>query len=199
MKRIGVLLAAGESRRFGRPKQLVPWPPRSEHAKPLVAVAFDVIARICDAMVIVVDHEADAVLAVLGERMCYREVVGKSGQPMFVSIRIGLQMARRIDASADIVLHPADHPSVRLDTLHALIAAAAERPDRAAVPQYRGLGGHPVLMPENVARSVSAYNGRGGLRQFWLDHPELCHRLPVDDPGVVFDVDTPSDYDFYVQ
>lgn len=198
MKRIGVLLAAGESKRMGRPKQLLPWPPKSENSKPLVAAAFDVIARVCDAMVIIVDHEADAVLAALGERMFYREVVGTARQPMFESIRIGMQMAKRIDQTADILLQPADQPEVRLDTLRALTSAAIERPDSAAMPQYRGRGGHPVVIPPNVATRVCAYGGHGGLRQFWLDHPELCIRLPVDDPGVVFDVDTQADYDFYV-
>jgi hypothetical protein len=32
-----------------------------------------------------------------------------------------------------------------------------------------------------------------------VDNPKLCVRLPVDDPGVVFDIDTQSDYDFCVQ
>jgi CTP:molybdopterin cytidylyltransferase MocA len=177
----------------------LPWPPRADNARPLVAVAFDAIARVCDAMVVVVDHEAEAVLAALGDRMFYREVVGKSSQPMFASIQIGLQMAKRIDADADAVLQPADHPQVRLDTLQSLISEGAEQSDRAIMPLYRGRGGHPALIPPNVARLIRNYDGHGGLRQFWIDRPHLCHRLPVDDPGVVFDVDTPSDYDFYVQ
>ena len=61
LKRIGVLLAAGQSKRMGRPKQLLPWPPKGENPKPLVAAAFDAIARVCDEMVVVVGHEADDV------------------------------------------------------------------------------------------------------------------------------------------
>ena len=154
MKRIGVLLAAGESRRMGRPKQLLPWPPKAENAKPLVAAAYDAIARVCDAMVVVVDFQAEAVLAALGERMFYREVVGNAGSPMFISIQIGLRMAQRIDAGADVLLQPADHPEIRLDTLRALATASDEQPDRAVMPQYRGRGGHPAIIPQNVVKLV---------------------------------------------
>jgi molybdenum cofactor cytidylyltransferase len=165
----------------------------------MVAAAYDAIARVCDVLVVVVDHEAEAVVAALGDRVFQREVIGKAGQPMFISIRTGLQLARRVDAHANVVLQPADHPQVRLDTLESLVAASAEQPHRAVVPQYRGRGGHPVLIPPQVAELICAYDGRGGLRQFWIGRPHLCCRLSVDDPGVVLDIDTQSDYDFHVQ
>jgi len=203
MKRIGVLLAAGESRRFGRPKLLLPWPPRADGAKPMVAAAFDAIARVCDEMFVVLGHGADEVMSALARRKFRYYTFGQPAE-MFRSIVIGLAVGRvscdsEFEEPTQLLLHPADHPLVRLDTLHSLIAAAADSPGRAIITQYRGRGGHPVLIPSAVAKRIGSYEGRGGLRQFWLDHPELCHRLPVDDPGVVFDVDTPSDYDFYVQ
>ena len=42
---------------------------------------------------------------------------------------------------------------------------------------------------------TTAYEGPGGLRQFWIDHADRCVRRKVDDPGVVFDLDTPGDYE----
>jgi len=46
---------------------------------------------------------------------------------------------------------------------------------------------------------IRGYAPRGGLRQFWIERPDLCMWLPVDDSSVVFDVYTQSDYDFRVQ
>lgn len=198
MKRIGVLLAAGRSTRMGRPKQLLPWPPKGENSKPLVAAAFDAIARVCDEMVVVVGHQAEEVVTALGERTFHRRD-GKSGFHLFSSIRLGMLAARYLDATAAIVVQPADHPNVRLDTLQSLIEAVDANPNVAAMPQYRGRGGHPVIVPPGVAVQIRGYSAKGGLRQFWIDHPELCVRLPVDDPGVAFDIDTQSDYDFCVQ
>ncbi|GAG35708.1 unnamed protein product, partial [marine sediment metagenome] len=58
---------------------------------------------------------------------------------------------------------------------------------------------HPALIPTAIIDELLAFPGRGGLRQFWIEHPERCLRIPTDDPGVIFDVDTPSDYDLGVQ
>jgi CTP:molybdopterin cytidylyltransferase MocA len=62
------------------------------------------------------------------------------------------------------------------------------------MPEYNSKGGHPVLIPVSIADTLLKWNGDGGLRQFWLDHPHLCARHPVNDPGVTFDIDTPPDY-----
>lgn len=204
MQLIGVLLAAGRSTRMGRPKQLLPWPPSKDSTRlqvesgPLVAAAFDAIARVCDAMVVVVGHEADAVLAALGGRK-FQCVLVDSGAEMFASVQAGLQTAQDMDSATDVLLHLGDHPRVSPATLQALIQSATNEPDRAIMPVIGDAGGHPVLIPASLVRFVASYRGPGGLRQFWLDHTELCVRLPVDDPGVIFDVDFPSDYDVGVE
>jgi CTP:molybdopterin cytidylyltransferase MocA len=185
---------------MGRPKQLLVWPPHTPDGKPLVAVAYDAIARVCDEMFVVLGHKSNAVMAALAGRKFRYYAFGESGD-MFRSVRIGLAIApikcdEKADDPVELLLHLADHPEVRRDTLDAIVAAGTSRPDCAVMPQFRGKGGHPVLIPPNVAKLICGYEGVGGLRQFWLDRPELCLRLPVDDPGVVFDVDTPSDYDF---
>jgi molybdenum cofactor cytidylyltransferase len=197
MKRIGVLLAAGRSERMGRPKQLLPWPPKSPDAKPLVAASFDSVARVCDAMVVVVGQYADEVVAALGDRVFHR-AEGDGRLELFVSIRRGLRLASELDPTADVLLQPADHPEVRRDTLESLIACAAANSGRAVMPTYRSQGGHPVLIPAPVTQ-VLAYPGRGGLRQYWIENPGQCLRMPTDDPGVVFDIDTQLDYDLGIQ
>jgi molybdenum cofactor cytidylyltransferase len=193
MALIGVLLAAGRSTRMGRPKQLLPWPPNSPDAKPLVAAAFDAIACVCDEMVGVVGHEADAVIAALGERE-FGVVAVDPFAEMFASVKAGLAVARGIDPTANVLLHPADHPELRRETLDLLVQIAAEQPGRAVMPIFGGAGGHPVLIAAELAVDIVSYEGPGGLRQFWIDHADRCIRQEVDDRGVVFDLDTPADY-----
>jgi molybdenum cofactor cytidylyltransferase len=187
---VGLLLAAGRGRRMGRTKQLVPWPtPTGE--QPLVVAAFDAIQVVCNDMIVVLGHEAEAVAAALGRRP-FHQVLSDPDAAMFESIRVGLDAADRIDPGATIVLQPGDHPEVTEATLRALIAAAAERPACAVMPEYAGRGGHPVLIPPSVARQVLQAEYSGGLRQFWIAHPALCFRLAVNDAGVVRDVNTPE-------
>ncbi len=193
MHLIGVLLAAGRSQRMGELKQLLPWPPKSETFEPLVAAAFDAIAPACCAMVVVVGHEADLVLGALGER-AFQSVRVSADAEMIASVKAGLSAAVAIHPTADVLLQPADHPEVRRETIELLLRTSAEQAGRAVMPEHEGRGGHPVVIPAELVYSILDFAGAGGLRQFWLDHPDDCVRLPVDDPGVILDLDVPSDY-----
>jgi CTP:molybdopterin cytidylyltransferase MocA len=112
---------------------------------------------------------------------------------MFDSIRAGLETARAIDPTAVIVLQPADHPEVAALTLSMLTECSIQWPSQAIIPEYRGLGGHPVLIPPTVAAYVLDDECPHGLGEFWKAHPELCKRVTVDDPRVCQDIDTPRD------
>ncbi len=203
--RIGILLAAGRGRRMGRTKQLLDWPvaegSTAQSPKPLVAAAFDAVAHRCDAMVVVLGHEAEAVGEALGDRD-YMRAISDPDEEMFHSVRAGLEAAQRMDPGASVLLQPGDHPEVHCATLEALIQAfdalnqtsQGEQPAYAVMPEFQGRGGHPVLIPALLVASILRYNGEGGLRQFWVDRPQLCWRVPVDDLSVVLDLDRPADY-----
>jgi molybdenum cofactor cytidylyltransferase len=176
-----------------RTKQLVPWP-TEEGKKPLVAAAYDAIRTICDAMIVVLGHEADAVAAALGDRPFHR-VDSDPDADMFLSIRVGLDAAQQIAPHATVVLQPGDHPEVSRSTLESLTAWSLRRPGVAIMPEYQTRGGHPVLIPPTIARRLIETDEPGGLRRFWECHPELCLRRPVDDPGAVRDIDTSEHLD----
>jgi molybdenum cofactor cytidylyltransferase len=190
-RRIAVILAAGRGRRMGRTKQLVEIQ-TPDGPKPLVAAAYDTVHGICDAMVLVLGHDADAVAEALGNRAFHR-VASDPDAPMFESIRAGLRVAQSIDAAAPVVLHPGDHPEAASHTLAALAEWSLMRPDQAIIPEYQGHGGHPVLIPARVIEILLAADCPTGLGDFWVAHPELCFRVPVDDPTVIRDVDKSAD------
>jgi molybdenum cofactor cytidylyltransferase len=190
-RRIGVILAAGRGGRMGGKKQLTPWP-GADGSKPLVVASYDAIHSICDDMVVVVGHIADSVVEALGDRAFHR-AESDPDAPMFESIRAGLRAALLVDASATVVLQPCDHPEVAASTLSSLTAWSLKRPGQAILPQFASRGGHPVLIPSRICAMLLETDCPHGLGQFWLDHPDLCHRVPIDDPTVVHDIDTPAD------
>jgi CTP:molybdopterin cytidylyltransferase MocA len=190
-RRIGVVLAAGRGGRMGGTKQLATWKSASG-SKPLVAAAYDAIRPICDDMVVVLGHEAVAVAAALGERPFYRAISAPDAA-MFESIRAGLRAAHALDAAATVVLQPGDHPEVAVSTLEALIARSLKRPRQAVIPQVGARGGHPVLIPSQVAAVLMDAECPQGLGEYWMLHPELCVRVPLNDPATVRDIDWPED------
>lgn len=190
-RRIGVILAAGRGGRMGRTKQLLTWN-SPDGPKPLVAAAYDAIRPICNELIVVLGHEADAVAAVLADRP-FHPVMSDPHQPMFESIRAGLRAATSLDADATVVLQPGDQPEVARDTLAVLVDQSLNRPRQVIVPQWSGRGGHPVLIPNYIAKSLLDADCPQGLGEYWSTHPELCFRVPVDDPSVLRDVDTPQD------
>lgn len=193
VRRIGVLLAAGRGLRMGQTKQLLPLSVAGG-SMPLVALAFDSIASVCFAMVVVLGCEEQAVAAALENRKFHHVASDPDGE-MFASIRAGLMAARQIDPQADVLVHPGDHPAVERKTLEALVRVGGNHRDCAIMPVYRGQGGHPVLIPALLVDRILSYDGPGGLRQFWTENPTLSLRLLVSDSAVVQDLDTPSDYE----
>lgn len=192
-ERVGILLAAGRGRRMGQTKQLLPWPPGSEGCGCIVTAAYDTLADVCDRMVVVLGHDRDAVADALRPRD-FTTALSDPDQPMFASLVAGFAAAGHLSPDAIVLVHPADHPEVGRPTLDLLLETVTRDPERAAMPEYDGRGGHPVLIPVELIARIRSHAAEGGLRQFWIDHPEIRRRVPVDDPSVVRDIDTPDHY-----
>lgn len=188
----GLLLAAGRSRRMGKTKQLLDWPgPRGRST--VVAAAFDSLAPFCGRMLVTIGHDASDVQAALQGR-AFDAIPCDADADMFASIKAGLLFARRIDPGGAVMLLPADQPGILPSTVQVVLAAGVSCPHCAIMPEYRGRGGHPALLPPNAMSIILADSGECGLRGLWERRPELRTRTPVEDPACVRDLDTPEDY-----
>jgi molybdenum cofactor cytidylyltransferase len=188
---IGLILAAGRGRRMGSTKQLATINIAGIE-KPLIAAAYDAIKPICDEMVVVLGHEADAVASALADRLFHR-AMSNPDAPMYESIRAGLQAVRSLDEKATVVLLPGDHPRVDRTTLDALVEASRQSETKVVIPQFGRQRGHPILIPPNLVSFLIDTDCPSGLNNLWLRQPELCIRVPVNDAAVVQDIDTPAD------
>jgi molybdenum cofactor cytidylyltransferase len=90
------------------------------------------------------------------------------------------------------LLCPADHPLVSPATFAAMAAAHADGPGRIVVPVHAGRNGHPTLFPREALAELSSIPT---LRDVVRRDPGRVLRLPVPDPGVLADLDTPADYE----
>lgn len=87
-------------------------------------------------------------------------------------------------------LWPVDHPHVEMETLR-MILGALDAHD-AARPVFEGRGGHPPSIARSMFAALAGCSAApGGARSVLARHDVID--VPVTDPGVVRDIDTPSD------
>ncbi len=182
-----ILLAAGFSSRMGRPKPL-----SRLGDKPLLAHSLDTLrATPVREIIVVLGSDAESIRRVVpldGTRVILNPGFAEG---MSSSIRAGLQAASERAEAFLIVL--GDQPLVTAATITGLIARYQTTRGLAIVPTFRGRRGNPVLFDRSLLPEMQAIRGDIGCRAVLSAHTAEVVEFPVDDPGILLDVDTPQD------
>jgi len=142
---------------------------------------------------VVVGHRRSDILPVL-ERHGVEQIVNPSYmEDMFSSVVAGLA-GLAPDTEAFFIL-PVDIPLVRPATIRYLIETYQTLPGKIMRPSFKGLRGHPPLIPFAYARNITEWNGRGGLRGVLAQLEYNAIQVEVPDENILFDVDSPEDYE----
>lgn len=184
----GVVLAAGESARFGGPKALAELGGASFAARSVDALR----AAGCEPVIVVVGppHEAQVAAAVAG---CSIARNPSPERGMLSSLQAGLREVTRVAPAADAVLFSLlDHPRVRVETIAHLIAERARAECGALRPRVGGRGGHPVLLSRSAVAGLLAAASTASIRDVLAAGGGIFD-LAVEDDGVLDDIDTPTD------
>jgi len=110
---------------------------------------------------------------------------------MGTSLRRGLAA---VEADAALIVL-ADQPWISSETYNRLIESHEERKPQIIVPTYRGFRGNPVLLDRSVFQEMQALKGDVGCRAIFGDHVEGIVKLPVDDSGILRDIDSRDDFE----
>lgn len=180
---LGLVLAAGEGRRFGGPKA-----PAIIGGQRLVDRAVRVLAEGgCDPVVVVLG-------AWVGDIPGAEVVINEAwSEGMGSSLRAGLEeVARRPGGSADdrIVVTLVDLPGLTPEAVRRIVAS----PARLAAATYAGERGHPVLLGAEHWPGVSASaRGDAGARDYLRTHAGDVDLVEVGDVADGTDLDTPGE------
>ena len=186
--RVGaVLLAAGASRRMGRPKQLL-----AVDGEPMVRRA---ARRALDAglapVIVVLGHEAEAVRGALtGLDVRFTTSPDPTG-PTSASLHAGLA-ALDDDVAATMVLL-ADMVHVTTPMLHALVASWRAAGTPLEVSRYGEVLAPPLLFPRALWPELLAWHGEGCGKAVVRAHLHEAHVHPWPESSL-HDIDTPEDY-----
>lgn len=185
----GLVLAAGMARRMGTTKQLLPF-----GDKTVLQTVVDTLLRARLAGVaVVLGHDAEVVRESLRERpvqFCVNEAYREG---MFSSVLCGL---RGLPANADAALIAlGDQPQIALNAVRAVLRAYREGDKGIVIPVSGGRRGHPVLINlSRYQREILSLSGDQGLKPVVRGYPVDTLEVPVDDEGILRDLDTPADY-----
>lgn len=184
----GIVLAAGTSRRMGETnKLLAPLGGRAMVAR----VADRALASRLAEILIVTGHDGDHVAAALPSGRLERVHNPEHGIGMGRSL--GLAVAHLDEAVDGVVVMLGDMPLVQTATLDALIAAFDPSEGHSIiVPTFEGRRGNPILLARRFFDEMAALDRDEGARAIVAAHEELLREVPVDDPGILRDADTPD-------
>jgi len=184
-----LLLAAGESRRMGRPKALLPWEGRSLLEYELAQVA----ASRIDEVVVVLGHRAGELLPLCRGPKVRVVVNPHYRQGPSTSLRAGVA-ALPAGVGAIVVLR-VDQPRPQ-SLLDALLEAHLTQGSLITIPTYEGRRGHPPIFAPSLLPELAAVREEGqGLREVLRRHAQEVQEVAVDSPFVLLDINRPEDYE----
>jgi molybdenum cofactor cytidylyltransferase len=181
-----LLLAAGASERFGKPKQL------------LLFGGCSLLRRTAE---MASSSRARSVLVVLGYQMerMRKELVGlpvevivnrqwKEG--MASSIRAGVQ---KLPPSTEAVLITVcDQPLISVEILNTIMSVYESDGKRLVASEYGGTLGVPALFHSEFYPHLLRLQGDKGAREIIYLHRSRAARVPF--PGGAIDIDKPADF-----
>jgi CTP:molybdopterin cytidylyltransferase MocA len=187
MRVVAIVLAAGEGRRMGGPKALLPVGEGTFLSRVCRLFARPGIA----AVVAVLGAEAVRVRAGAGIPPEAKVAVNERWREgMLTSVWVGLDAAEALGAEA-VLLHPVDNPLVAPATIDAVVAALAGGAE-IAVPSHAGRRGHPAGFARSCWPALRAAPLDGGARTVLAARPGRVVHVPAG-PDCLVDFDTPRD------
>lgn len=190
-----VVLAGGYSSRAGAFKMTLPL---GNTGRTLLQYTIERILPSCSRVIVVGGFRIDEIIRVMGG---YRDVqvVENPGfhSGMFSSVQVGV---RHVTAGWFFIL-PGDYPLVQSDTFAKLLETAALGKDsmvpRVFIPVFNGKKGHPILVNQWLVQHILEEPIDSSLKQV-ISRTGFVP-VPVADPGIHMDVDTPGDYNNILQ
>jgi len=200
------VLAAGVGTRLGGGKSLLPW-----QDSPLIVHVVEKTLRMPNllSVTVVLGHQAEKL-----QRCLETAFPAVSASPLRIvhnlrweeglsaSLQCGINALLDSSEAAclrNILVLLGDLPLVREDTLALLCEshhrACAGNPQHAAtIPTYLGKRGNPVVLSRLIFPLLFTIKGDTGARSLLATLAENALFLPVDDQGILLDIDSPEDY-----
>ena len=188
----GVILAAGESSRMGRPKALLPW-----RRGTFLSGAIRALTSYTDLVIVVGGSNAELIRPIVDAEAAFLVVNPQPERGQFSSLQIGLQEVLNRGRDAAIVTL-VDRPPPRTSTVEHLqneFLSSISGGIWATVPEFNGAHGHPFVIGREMIGKFLGAPSTSNARDIEHANQQQIAYVSVDDPFVSMNIDTPEDYD----
>jgi molybdenum cofactor cytidylyltransferase len=181
------ILAAGESKRMGQPKALVPFQ-GSTFVEHLIAATRHARVGITR---VVLGAGAEGIRAQLKIDPAWIVVNGDWPKGQLSSIHAAIR-SLPAGATDGILVCPVDHPLISADLVGRLIAAFESSGKMIVLPKYGGRRGHPVIFRAALYEELLAASAEVGARQVVWNHAAEVAEVETEEEGVILNLNDPE-------
>ena len=197
-----LILAAGQSKRMGRPKMLLPWGETT-----VLGQVIETIQRAGIADILLITGGAREEVDVIAEKYGTQTVFNEdfANGEMLYSIQVGLRFISPLSLlgrgaggegpfaeGALVVL--GDQPQVQERSVRAVASRFEETKSNLIVPSVQMRRGHPWLVASPLWEEILAMRAPESPRDFLNRHAAEIEYVNLNDPSILADLDTPDDY-----
>ncbi|PYR24335.1 MAG: hypothetical protein DMF98_15830 [Acidobacteria bacterium] len=190
-----LVLAAGRSSRMGRSKAMLPFDSADTFLGHIVRTF---LAAEVDDVVVVVGHEADAVIRAFPGDLPARFVENREyDRGQLSSVLAGLSVIDRPGVEA-MLLMLVDVPQVSKATVRAVLDRYRQTQARIVRPTSGSRHGHPLLMDRSLFAELRAADPTTGAKAVVRAHASAAGDMETADEGAFNDIDTLEEYEQFV-
>lgn len=183
-----VVLAAGESKRMGAPKLLLPFGKKSI----IEAVIDNVLKSPLRRVLIVLGADWEKIQERIKNYPVRITVNPHFQKGMLSSVQWGIQKLPRKTKAALVIL--GDQPQILPGTISLVLEGYQSGTKGIVLPVYRKSGGHPLLLDMKYRDEIKTLNPKIGLRHLLSLHPDDILKVKMKHSHVLRDIDDEADY-----
>jgi len=183
-----IILAAGESKRMGTPKMILPFGGKSI----IENVIENVISSNIDNIIIVLGSNKEKVLKLTEKYPVMHCFNGNYKEGMLSSVKCGFENLPRDFRAALVLL--GDQPMIRSSVIDLVIKTYNNFGKGLVLPVYNNKKGHPLLIDKKYRNEIMKLDGGEGLKELLKNHPDDLYEAGTEDPSILRDIDTTEDY-----
>ena len=184
----GIILAAGESRRMGRPKMILPF----GNLSIIEEVVQSATRSFLDRTFVILGSDKEAIGQLIQDYPVETVFNNRYKNGMLTSVQSGLKSVNEETIAIMVLL--GDQPMIRSSIMNKMIEAYRKSNKEIIVATHQGKRGHPLVFGKKYFKAVREFTVENSLKELLINNPDDIEEMETDSPEILRDIDTEKEY-----